>query len=151
MNLSLLINIEKSRLIPFQVVTYLGAVFNLREGLIPLTEERFLALLHAITIIESKKQAPAALFLRILDLMASCIDIVLMARLHMRPLQLYLLYFWRPCTHLISFLVPISTVLIKHLNWWKCEDNIFKGMPLHSEPHSLVLWTDASHWGWGLI
>ena len=140
-DLGLLINIEKSQLVPSQVVTYLGAVFNLREGLVFPTEERFLAVQQAIMEIESKSHAPACSFLRMLGLMASCIDIVPMARLHMRPIQLYLLYFWRPCSQLLSFLVPVLTVLIEHLEWWKCRDNFFKGMPPHSEPLQVSIYS----------
>lgn len=148
-DVGLLINVEKSQLIPSQIITYLGAVFNLREGIVVPTEDRFLALLQAIKEIADKNQAPASLFLRMLGLMTSCIDIVPMARLHMRPIQLYLLYFWRPCSQLLAFLVLVLPTHLEHLEWWKLRDNCFKGMPLNSEPHSVVLWTDASHWGEG--
>lgn len=148
-DLGLLINVEKSQFIPSQIITYLGAVFNLQEGQVYPSESRFIAIQQAIAEIVRKPKVHAVLFLRMLGLMASCIDIVPLARLHMRPIQLYLLCFWRPHYHGLLYLVPVLPALLIHLRWWQERHNLFKGVPLQFTPHTQVLWTDASLMGWG--
>ncbi|CAC5368762.1 PSMD2 [Mytilus coruscus] len=59
--------------------------------------------------------------------MASCIDLVPWARLHMRPLQLYLLAWWRPALHSLNHLIPLYQPLQEHLFWWLNRRNFFQG------------------------
>ena len=96
MDLGLVVNLEKSHIWPSQMITYLGAEFNLQKGIVCPTEDRFQNLCQAISILFQESFVPAKLFLRILGLMASCIDLVPLGRLHMRPIQLYLLCHWSP-------------------------------------------------------
>ena len=148
-DLGLIINLDKCHLVPSQIITYLGAVFNLNKGLVLPSENRFLAINQAIADIIYNRQCPASHFLRLLGLMASCIDTVPYGRLHMRPIQIYLLYFWRPHIDGLHFKIPVFPILATHLMWWQQERNIFRGVPLQGYPHNKVLWTDASKWGWG--
>ena len=148
-DLGLIINLDKCHLVPSQIITYLGAVFNLNKGLVLPSENSFLAIKQAIADIIYNRQCPASHFLRLLGLMASCIDTVPYGRLHMRPIQIYLLYFWRPHIDGLHFKIPVFPILATHLMWWQQERNIFRGVPLQGYPHNKVLWTDASKWGWG--
>lgn len=148
-DLGLVINLKKSQLVPSQQITYLGALFDLQKGLVYPSEDRFQHIQEIIIVIMKQEKITARLFLRLLGLMASCIDIIPYARLHMRPLQLYLLCFWRPHRDSLWHLIPVKESFLLHLRWWRQRDNIFKGVPLQGYPHSLTLWTDASMWGWG--
>jgi hypothetical protein len=40
-----MINLDKCHLVPSQIITYLGAVFNLNKGLVLPSENRFLAII----------------------------------------------------------------------------------------------------------
>ncbi|VDH93661.1 Hypothetical predicted protein [Mytilus galloprovincialis] len=63
-----------------------------------------------IQIFLNSQTVEARVMLRLLGLMASCIDLVPWARLHMRPLQLYLLAWWRPALQQFkSFDSTVST------------------------------------------
>ena len=146
--LGLLINHEKSRLNPTQTLEYLGALFKLKDGIIYPTEIRFLSLQQEISLLTTMTSVPAHKFLRLLGLMAACIYLVPLARLHMRPLQLYFLSFWRPYKDSLETHIPIRDPLLQHAHWWLMRDNIFRGTPLHI-PSEVVLWTDASLTGWG--
>ena len=148
-DLGLIINLDKCHLVSSQIITYLGAVFNLNKGLVLPAENRFLAINQAIADIIYNRQCPASHFLRLLGLMASYIDTVPYGRLHMHPIQIYLLYFWRPHIDGLHFKIPVFPILATHLIWWQQERNIFRGVPLQGYPHNKVLWTDASKWGWG--
>ena len=84
-DLGLIINLDKCHLVPSQIITYLGAVFNLNKGLDLPSENRFLAINQAVADIIYNRQCPASHFLRLLRLMASCIDTVPYGRLHPYP------------------------------------------------------------------
>ncbi|VDI34728.1 Hypothetical predicted protein [Mytilus galloprovincialis] len=81
--------------------------------------------------------------------MASCIYLIPMGRLHMRPIQLYLLALWRPNIQPLNQFIPVRMSLTVHLRWWTNRTNIFKGMPLQEPTIQLTLITDASELGWG--
>ena len=129
-DLGLIINLDKCHLVPSQIITYLGAVFNLNKGLVLPSENRFLAINQAIADIIYNHQCPASHFLRLLGLMASCIDTVPYGRLHMLPIQIYLLYFWRPHIDGLHFKIPVFPILATHLMWWQQEEEYFqRGTP----------------------
>ncbi|KAK3092126.1 hypothetical protein FSP39_025396 [Pinctada imbricata] len=148
-DLGLVVNLEKSHLNPSQKITYLGARFNLQMGIVCPTEERYTNLCQTISTITQQAFVPARSFLRILGLMASCIDLVPLARLHMRPIQLYLLCHWSPRQDDISHLVQIKDSLKPHLAWWTQGSNIFRGAVLEQRLPDYTMWTDASNQGWG--
>ena len=128
-DLGLIINLDKCHLVPSQIITYLGAVFNLNKGLVLPSENRFLAINQAIADIIYNRQCPASHFLRLLGLMASCIDTVPYGRLHMRPIQIYLFYFWRPHIDGLHFKIPVFPILATHLMWWQQEEYFQRGTP----------------------
>lgn len=141
--LGFLVNLEKSNLIPQQIITYIGAVFNLKLGLILPTEERFLKIQNAILdLVNGKNKAQN--FLHLLGLMASCLELIPNARLFMRPIQLHLLSFWKPSSHSLDMIIPFTQHLQSHLRWWLNPANIFKGRSLHQTLSEVIITTDAS-------
>ncbi|XP_052680299.1 uncharacterized protein LOC128161099 [Crassostrea angulata] len=92
---------------------------------------------------------PARTFLRILGLMAACIDLVPLARLKMRPIQFCLLSQWRPHVDELDHLIQMDSFLIPHLLWWIERGNVLAGTSILSFRADLTLWTDASTYGWG--
>lgn len=75
-NLGILINAEKSCFIPTQTIEYLGAVIHLKQGLVYPSEDRYLFVQQIIYIIRTANYVEARLVLRLLGLMASCIDLI---------------------------------------------------------------------------
>lgn len=143
MSLGFIINLEKSNLIPNQEITYIGALFNLRLGLVLPTEERAQKLWQAIKNLVSG-QTKAKDFLHLLGLMASCIELIPHARLFMRPIQLHLLSFWKPSLHSVEMSIPCTLHLKSHLQWWLNPANIFKGRSLQQKMAQMTITTDAS-------
>ncbi|XP_063408899.1 uncharacterized protein LOC134692379 [Mytilus trossulus] len=80
--------------------------------------------------------------------MASCIDLVPWARLHIIPLQLCLLAWWRPALQSLNPLIPLYRPLQEHLFWWLNRRHFFKGVLLEQESAQGTLVTDASQSGW---
>ncbi|CAC5412705.1 unnamed protein product [Mytilus coruscus] len=119
------------------------------KGLVFPSQERFKNISQMIQIFLHSQTVEARVMLRLLGLMASCIDLVPWARLHMRPLQLYLLAWWRPALHSLNHLIPLYQPLQEHLFWWINRRNFFRGVLLEQESAQVTLVTDASQSGWG--
>ena len=146
--LGFLINVEKSELTPTQDITYIGGRFLLAKGIVLPTVDRIVKLREAILEIR-KRSGTARQYLQMLGLMASCIEVVPYARLHMRPMQLHLLYWWKPVSGDLEMQIPKSQHLVDHLNWWLLEANMLKGRLFLQRGISKTINTDASMLGWG--
>ena len=69
-------------------------------------------------------------------------------RLHRRPFHFHLKEHWRYPQSLDN-LLPWTEAIAAHLDWWQNPSNVMKGADLHPKHHSIQLFTDASHKGWG--
>ena len=76
--------------------------------------------------------------------MASLVDIVPWCRMHMRPLQLYLLYHYHPRKDVITKLVPVNDMIR-----WLLRQNLLYGTSFPQPSPSVTLTTDALESGWG--
>lgn len=146
--LGFLVNQEKSQLQPTQQIVYIGGLFELEKGIVKPTPDRIekikLAVKHIL-----KNTATARDYLHMLGLMASCIELIPYARLHMRPIQLHLLHWWRPASRELEMEIPTSQHLVTHLNWWLQPANMQKGRLLQPFQANITIATDASTQGWG--
>jgi len=147
--LGFIVNRAKSHLEPTQFPVYLGAHLDLVSGRVTPSPERVSRLRMSVQSLIHSLSATAFIWLQVLGLMASMVDIVPYCRLHMRPIQLHLNYHYRPYVHEISHLVPMSTLVSRELEWWIDQNNLLAGMIFPVPPHQLVLTTDASLLGWG--
>lgn len=148
-NLGFIINGKKSQLVPTQLITYIGGLFDLMKGLVYPTSERVDKIKQAINLILSQKFSTARDYLHLLGLLASCIDLIPNARLQMRPIQMYLLHFWRPSSQDLFFCIPLREHLVEHLKWWSLTANITRGKSFQPPPSVLTIQTDASLTAWG--
>ena len=146
--LGFLINKEKSNLVPTQDIIYIGGRFCLDKGIVMPTPERIVKLRCAVIALLGEKVS-ARQYLQTLCLMASCIEIIPNARLQMRPIQLHLLYWWKPVSRDLEMIIPKSRHLREHLSWWLQEANIVKGRSLFQIQASKIIATDASTQMWG--
>ena len=149
-SLGFIINLQKSQLKPTQSITYIGAKFSLKEGIVCPTIERVTNLHKAIQkILNMQNVATARDYLHLLGIMASCIELIPNARLFMRPIQLHLLFHWRPASQKLEMKIPFSEHLKNHLQWWLNNKNVLKGRQLAHWESSAVITTDASMEGYG--
>ena len=125
----------------------MGGVFSLQLGLVsPTLERRQKSYLYVQQILLNET-VTALEYLQLLGLMASCIELVPFARLHMRPFISHL-HFWKPSSRDTEALIPCTQHLQGHLNWWLQEVNITRGKPFLPWVANKVLQTDASLQGW---
>ena len=122
--LGLIPSVEKSCLVPSQDMVFVGMRLRTREGIVCPTSERLAKLSGLIQTVVSAQAITAPLFLTLIGVMVSLIDIVPWARLRLRPVQLYLLALWRPSRDTLSSLVPIRPALRYHLIWWTNRENL---------------------------
>ena len=108
-----------------------------------------LALRQFILTFLTKTSVTARQFSQLLSLLNSLADVVQLGRLHICPLQFYLLEHWTPSSQDWEASIPILEVLSTHLSWWLQRENVMTGFPLASPVPSLTLFTDASLLGWG--
>ncbi len=88
-------------------------------------------------------------FLSLLGVLGAAADLLVLGRLHLRPLQTYLLFLWRPHFHSLDAVIPLTSFFKRHLRWWALESRYIEGVPLKVAPPSRFLTTDASLEGWG--
>ena len=126
--LGFIINYEKPCLVPDQRVTYLGAVLDFALGRVFPTEERIMTVTRCARALLTKEVAEARVFLRMLGLMASLIDVLPLCRMRMRPLQLHFLQHFRSWIHPLYHLIPVPPGLHQSLSWWSNPINFRLGM-----------------------
>ena len=95
----------------------------------------------------SAKHVSALTFLSLLGKLSAAADLVLLGRLHLRPLQMCLLSVWKP--HILPLDHPITINGMIHLQWWINPIRFETGTSIHPPDPKFFLYTDASHYGWG--
>ena len=147
-DLGWLVNEEKSELEPKQIFNFVGYQFDLEEGRVRPTQERWLALTDKVRSILSGPVCPVRQFMSLIGLLTATEKQVHLGRLHMRPIQWHLKNNWR-IPESLEKVIPVPKSLHPHLGWWLEEDNVLLGQPLHPLKHALQIFTDASKEGWG--
>ena len=78
-----------------------------------------------------------------------CSRLVLLGRLHLRPLQMCLLSVWKPHILPLDHPITINGMIRSHLQWWINPNRFETGTTIHPPDLKFFLYTDASHFGWG--
>ena len=149
MELGIIINHEKSLLVPSQSITYLGMEIDTVRFWVSPTQKRIDKALEIYREFWCSDLMPARSWLRMLGHMASLEKFVPGARLRMRPFQFYLKKVWRRDWHLKDVLVPVPQDLKRNLAWWLVRERLERGLSLATKDPQLLLFTDASRKGWG--
>ena len=126
----------------------MGYEYHLDSALVKPTQERWLKLQDLILLLKSKRVLTARCLMSLIGLLASTEETVPEGRLHRRPFHFHLKEHWRYPQSLDN-LLPWTEAIAAHLDWWQNPSNVMKGADLHPKHHSIQLFTDASHEGWG--
>ena len=148
-SLGLIINYEKSDLVPAQVFTFIGMEFLTQTNIVRVPQDRVLKILETVRQFSQKYSVSARDFLSLLGQLGAAADFVMLGRLHLWPLQMSLLSQWRPHKLPLNHRIGVTTEILHHLKWWQREDLFLQGVPLKIDPPSHSIFTDASHTGWG--
>ena len=144
------VNVAKSQLTPTQRLIHIGVEYHLDLGLMFPPMIRVQKFEDNISTLMSVPITTAYFFLSLLGLLSSATDAIPLGRLHLRPLQLYLLSHWAPASKDLKALIPVKHDLFDHhLRWWLDRKCTRAGMLLDIPEAQMHLFTDASESGWG--
>ena len=148
-SLGFLPNLKKSDLFPAQKFTSIGMEFLTQQNLVRVPADRVQNLILTIKKIMSAKHVSARTFLSLLGKLSAAADLVLLGRLHLRPLQMCLLSVWKPHILPLDHPISINGMIRSHLQWWINPIRFETGTSIHPPDPKFFLYTDASHCGWG--
>ena len=148
LDLGWVVNRSKSELVPQQVFNFVGYRFDLCQGLVKPTQERWIAISQKVEFLLGQRTCSVRQFMSLIGLLTATEKQVVSGRLHMRPIQWHLKRHWR-VPESLEKIIPIPSSLHGHLKWWLNPDNVQQGQPLHPLQHALQVFTDASNEGWG--
>ena len=145
--LGIVVNPEKSRLEPSQVLQYLGVVIDTRSFRASPLPDRIARLKSTAGEILSCADPPASTWLSLLGMLSSLSHLVPGGRLRVRSLQLCLYRSWDRGDQLVR--IPWSPDCLRDLRWWLHLPRLLLGVSLLQVSPDLDFWSDASDVGWG--
>ena len=128
-------NLKKSELEPKQTFMFVGYQYDLIQGVVRPTPERWEALNSKINSLLERSSCSVRQLISLIGLLTATEKQVPSGCFHMRPIQWHLKNHWH---------IPES-----HLFWWLKEENVLPGQNLHPLRHAVQIFTDASNKRWG--
>ena len=148
-SLGLIINREKSELIPSQNFTFIGMEFITQDNIVRVPWDRVLCILDLIGWFRKQVAVTARMFLSLLGKLSASAQFVVLGRLHLRPLQMSLFTQWKPHVLPLEHKIFVTEQIKHHLGWWLDRDRFLRGVVLKQPPPVHTVFTDASCSGWG--
>ena len=127
------VNLQKSELEPKQVFEFVGYKYDLSQGLVKPTQNRWESLLQKVQAILARPSCRVRTFMSLIGLLTATEKQVPLGRLQMRPIQWHLKRHWRVPESLEKE-IPVPKSLHEHLLWWTKDTNVLQGQPLQSAP-----------------
>ncbi|MGL5405375.1 MAG: reverse transcriptase domain-containing protein [Propionibacteriaceae bacterium] len=149
--LGILVNKQKSQLVPSQSILYLGMILNAQVFRAFLSPKRVQGCLETVQEFLDKKVSSANQWMRLLGKLTSVEKFVTLGRLHMRPLQFFLRASWCRKTQPDSITFPVTDQIKEDLRWWLSRARLEEGLDLRPILPNLQFFSDASDTGWGAL
>jgi hypothetical protein len=145
-----LINFKKSSLEPTQDFVFIGVRFRTDLGIMLPPDKRIIDILDRTSSMKVATSVTARQFLSFLGLLNSAADQIPLGRLHMRPLQLFLLTQWKPVSRDLLHKIVLQHDLLQEVwNFWTDRSRLQEGVSLEQKTPDFTIETDASVQGWG--
>ena len=146
-SLGIVVNWEKTRLIPTQRMVYLGVLLDSISFRASPALKRVEKLLSIGDVFLSSVKQPVSSWLELLGVLSSIIQLIPGGRLRMRSLQFTIRRSWDQVDQ--TALVAWNPEISADLEWWLNRDRLVLGIALDQVSPQLDLWSDASDVGWG--
>ena len=146
-SLGIVVNWEKSQLVPTQRICYLGVLLDSVSFRASPAQKRVDKLLSIGDVFLSSVEQPAKSWLELLGVLSSLTQLIPGERLRMRSFQFPLHRHWdrRDADALVRWSPEIQQDLL----WWLDRERLELGVSLVQVSPQLDLWSDASDVGWG--
>ena len=148
--LGLVVNEEKSELVPCQSITFLGENLDLRIGRAFTTPSRRQRIQSLVAAAIQQKGLRFARAESLLGLLVATYPTVPLGRLHLRSLQRKVIVAIRHGRQSNSW-IAISHQVAQDLQWWMDDQTLTIGTPFRPPDPTLTVFTDASTAGWGVV
>jgi ribonuclease HI len=148
-HLGLVVNLEKSELIPKQDFVFLGVFFDLLHGLVRPTTEHGNGLLQLVNAFLNSRSQPAVRWQSLIGTIVAQERFIHLGRFYLRPIQWHLASHWSQRKDSPLQQVPVTPDIAQVLSWWTDPVHLWSGVPLHRPTPTVRLFTDASTQGWG--
>jgi len=147
--LGLIVNQEKSELIPTQDFSFIGAHFNLfLERVFP-QQKNIEKVQKAVSKFLQNPDQTAQSWQSLIGTLNAQYRFIHIARLFTRPIQWFLMDSWRQGVGDPHQVVSFPLHLNRYLEWWMDQVENPVGVPLIQPEYTLRMFTDASTTGWG--
>ena len=127
--LGLVLNLEKSELIPSQVSTYLGIELDTSVGLARPSHKRLTNWLSVAEGFTAQHSPPAVQWLQVLGHLVSLEKLVPYGRIRIRPIQWQLRLQWSQSREKSSKLIPLDLQSRLAILWWTNRENLRRVVP----------------------
>ena len=134
---------------PAQEFTFIGMEFLTQQNIVKVPPDCIESLLLTIKHFLTKTKVSARTVLSLLGKLSAAENLVVLRRLHLRPLQMCLLSVWKPHILPLDHQVPITSMIRLYLKWWLETNRFAQGTFIHPQDPNAFLFTDAIHYGWG--
>ena len=128
-----IVNLPKLVLTAQQVFNFVGYHFDLSQGLVNPSQERWLALIQKIETPLGKETCSVKQFMSLIGLLTDK--------------EWHLKKHWH-VPEVLEKLVPLPKYLHVSLRWWLNKHNVLRSQPLYRLSHAFQLFTDTSNEGW---
>ena len=140
------VNMEKSELEPIQSFIFKGYQYDLREGKVGPTLERWQTLNLKIQELVTEPYCQVMQLMPAIGQFTATEKQVNPDWLHMRPIQWNLKIIGG--SKYLEKVILIPRSLHPHLKWWLKDANVLQGQPPHPLSHAFEIFIKASREGW---
>ena len=148
-DLGIVVNKEKSDLVPSRSASYLGMTIDTVAGKVSPSRARVEKFLRLAGNFVKMNSPPARQWEVLLGHLSSLEKLVPRGRLRLRSMQWQLKTSWSPEDDPPDLPVELTQEIREDLSWWTVESRLLQGVPFGTHPPGLLLFTDASCAGWG--
>ena len=121
-SLGLIINREKSELIPSQNFIFRGMEFVTQDNIVRVPWDRVQDILCLVSWFQKQVAVTARMFLSLLGKLSASVQFVVLGRLHLRPLQMALFAQWKPHILPLEHKIFVTEQIKHHLGRWLDRD-----------------------------
>ena len=150
-SLGFTVNLEKSCLIPTQIITFLGFVIDSTVEALSLPQEKVAKVKSLCLKTKVSRTIPARQIASVLGTLESCRPAIWQAPLHFRYLQIRMIQALHSSNQNFDVLITLDHNSLEELHWWVSNITSVNGSSIRPPAPTLFITTDASKTGWGTV
>ena len=147
MDLGIVVNVEKSELVPTQRLVHLGIEWNFATCIVRPPMEKVTKLRHTIALVLKEKKARLPTLESLRGQLCALEKVVPYGRINFRFFQALVTRALKKGRN--ARWLHLTPEALEDLWWWVHEDNMRRGAPFRPPSPEVIVTSDASTHGWG--